>query len=337
MRNNKESRKKYVVDNYNTPRQAKEAGLESKRSVKRIAKKVFGFYVRCFFIALVLSFLVSFFATYPEFAVKDVIIKGDVYSNHRSIVRVTNGMLEKNIIFLDKHSIEKRLLKNKEIKIVKISRKLPCDVVINITERKPFAMIKSDLSVSLIDDDYFVFHKLSETDETPKVPTIISDYKVKIGKTVKELFDYNIAKMDQDKKDEIKKVSDADEEAINLISNNYENKKNVETQEYYNLAFCLNIVHMAKNKRLNVKEVIVKDKYSAMLKMSNDGPIVEFGALADVESKMTALSDIYKSMPDINKEAREIYLINAKAATFKRKPEYSGQPIKGNDILPEIE
>jgi len=315
----KQKRQGYIVDSFDTNLQKKQATNASRIAKKEKKWQITKFYFKCFFISLVISFIVFFFVTSPDFAIREVNINGYKYSDENRIRKISDSLLNENLFIIKKGRITKYISKISEVKEVQISRKFPNKVNINIIERKPIATIESNSKIYLVDKDKFVFHMLKEQEDIPNITKIIVSYKINTNMDFEKSYKKFEEKIDEEAKKLLKHTNDNSNIDSEYIKENANKAKKEKKRETYNLGFAFNILQKAKENKLQIKSITIKNNNYAVLQMANNGPIVEFGPLADIDTKITLITDIYELKKGINEEAREIYLINEKAATYKKK------------------
>ena len=315
----KQKRQGYTVDSFDTNLQKKQATNASRIADKEKKWRIAKFYFKCFFVSLVVSFIVFFLITSPDFTVKKIDIKGCKYSDEDKIRKISDSFFGTNLFIIKKGKITKQLSGISEIKEVKISRKFPDKINIRLIERKAVATIENDTRTYLVDKEKFVFHILKEQEDIPDVTQIIVSYKIDTNMDFEKSHKRFEEKVDAETKKLLKQTKDNSDMNSENIKENADEAKKERKREIYNLEFAFNISQKAKQNKLKIKNITIKNNNYAILQMANNGPVIEFGPLADIDTKVTLITDIYELKKDINEEAGEIYIINERAATYKKK------------------
>ncbi len=156
----------------------------------------------CFLISSFGIFYLLFF--YHLFQIKEIEVKSFFEKKQNvkkeEILNLAKKKIKKNFLCFSSQSIflanlremEKSLLENfPQLKEVKIKRKLPNKILIEVKERKPIAIFcfKKNQNCALIDKEGKVIRILSFKEDLWKLPKVLSEngnLKLKIGKTVLE-------------------------------------------------------------------------------------------------------------------------------------------------------
>lgn len=108
---------------------------------------------------IIVAILIAFIFCLPVWRIKNLEIKGNNYVSNEKIASIAQIRMEENIFLLDKDEVSGRFANIIQIKGVSVKRKLPGTVVIDIKERKPFAIAVIGDRTTLIDDEGFIIAK----------------------------------------------------------------------------------------------------------------------------------------------------------------------------------
>ena len=125
-----------------------EAHFKKKDRIKKRRK--------IFFMSLV--FLVSgviFLFKAPIFQVKNFTVLGNKMIKKEGILN-KNFIANKNIFLLDTNVIKNEILKNPYIQTVEVSRRLPSEINIKVTERKMFYKLKVDKKSYILNNELYI-------------------------------------------------------------------------------------------------------------------------------------------------------------------------------------
>lgn len=142
-----------------------------------------------FLLSLIFMIVMYFFFTSQLFNVDKIIVKGNERFTEESIVQISQVETGLNLFKLKSSKIASRLEKEPYIRDVKIKKKLPDKLIINVTERKACAFIKIDKDYVLIDDQGYV---LERRNKKPKLTQLT-------GLNVKEDKSGEVIKVEQEK------------------------------------------------------------------------------------------------------------------------------------------
>jgi len=108
---------------------------------------------------IVVSILTGFVFSLPIWQVSSVKIAGNNYLPESKIISTARITAGENIFLIDLDEVGSRFLNIIQIKGVKIRRKLPGTIVIEIKERAPFAIAVIGGTTSLIDNEGYIIAK----------------------------------------------------------------------------------------------------------------------------------------------------------------------------------
>ncbi len=137
--------------------------LLSKRRRKNIKRKFFIFlkifFIVIFFIGAV--WLINYFYNSQYFKIKNIIINGNTKYDESIIKQKAEIMLGLNIFEINKKYIEDKLIDELVwLKSVNLKKIFPDKVIIEVIERKPFAIISYGNNNFIIDDEGIVLEKV---------------------------------------------------------------------------------------------------------------------------------------------------------------------------------
>ena len=136
-----------------------------------------------------LTILIITFSTimaFLFFKVETVTVKGTVSAYSQNEIIETIGIQKQdNLLFLNKKRIEQSLIeKLPYIKTVKIEKKLPSTVIINLTQTKNEICILSDGKYYAADKDGKILAKLEAPEENLPLFTLPKGCKITVGKEI---------------------------------------------------------------------------------------------------------------------------------------------------------
>lgn len=138
--------------------------------------------LRIFFILILVSFcgfqLIAYIKQSDYFNVKEINISETHFLSEKYIVKLISVAPGMNIFKIDIEKISKTLVNEPSIKKIKVERRLPKTININIQERMPFAVLISTEKY-LLDDDGFIVKKIDFKKDTKGYPLIKGIKKIK--------------------------------------------------------------------------------------------------------------------------------------------------------------
>lgn len=122
----------------------------------------------------------------PIFNVREIIVENNDKVSDNTIISVSGIKLYKNMFLFNKHFAIQRIEKAESyIESVKITRKIPNKIIIDVKERVPVVQIKlSDNSYAYIDNQGYILEFSNEKIEVPEIDgerTDLIDLKTKEG------------------------------------------------------------------------------------------------------------------------------------------------------------
>jgi cell division protein FtsQ len=140
------------------------------------------FYV--FAVSAVITGLGAYMIKTPDLNIKDTKISGIKYCDKFLVRRIADTSIGKSIITLRKSPIADKICRIPEIESVKIGRTYPNIIWINVSERKPDAIVVNSGKYYLAQINGLVFHKI---DKPIKGITLVKTFEnVIVGSKIKE-------------------------------------------------------------------------------------------------------------------------------------------------------
>jgi cell division protein FtsQ len=135
--------------------------------------------------AVVVSILSGFILSLPIWQIQKVVVTGNVYITEDKIINTAKVPLSENLFLVDLDEVKAKFSKVVQIKSIKIKRRLPATVVIEVVERKPFAIAVIGHATTLIDDDGYIIARQSLISSLYQLN--VADYPVIRGIDIKSL------------------------------------------------------------------------------------------------------------------------------------------------------
>jgi cell division protein FtsQ len=111
-----------------------------------------------------------YFLTSSIFNVQKLTVEGNKYFTAAQVIQTAGAETGENLFGQPVRKMEKNLLREPYMKTVSISRKLPDELVIRVTERKEYAAVPYGKKYLIIDRDGMI---LKQTDAVPKLPLLM--------------------------------------------------------------------------------------------------------------------------------------------------------------------
>lgn len=134
---------------------------DSRRNGRRIKRPASWYLTWAILDFIIIFILFGFIGSLPVWRIRKLEIIGNNYVSNEKISSIAKIRMEENIFLLDKEEVSGRFADIIQIKRVSVKRKYPGTVVIDITERKPFAIAVIGDKATLIDDEGFIIAKQS--------------------------------------------------------------------------------------------------------------------------------------------------------------------------------
>ena len=231
----KKNKKRAQKNKKNTVNQTKKAKAPKKKKSKKkkkINKKVIGF----FSILIIIGIIIALALTAPIFNITDIEVEGNNKITSNTIISLS-GLKKGENIFKFNNLVQEKIKENAYIESVKISRKLPGKVVIEVEERKIKYQTNLINSYVYIDKNGYILENSSERKDG--IPLIV-------GLSTKEdelMNEKRLKTEDLEKINNIIKIVDASK-AINI--DNLITEINTEDKSNYVLYL------ESKNKKINI-------------------------------------------------------------------------------------
>lgn len=136
----------------------------------------------------------------PYFNIKKVNVNNNNVITKESIIG-ENDILNQNIFLLNTSALKKKILSNPYVKSVKISRKLPDQLSINIVERNATFMVNDGADFYVLNENLVIMEKKNSA-EGLQLPTVT-------GLTVENRFLGEPMSTDKDKVEVLKEIGEA--------------------------------------------------------------------------------------------------------------------------------
>lgn len=146
---------------------------KKKKKKKRRKKR----YLLRFLLLIAFFVALYFFLTSTVFDIQKITVQDNNYYTKEQVIGIAKVKTGKNIFETDVSKIKERLLLDPYIKNVKVGRKIPHTIYIEVEERKEFACIPYGNEFILIDNEGMV---LKKTEIEPALPLLV-------GMTVKNI------------------------------------------------------------------------------------------------------------------------------------------------------
>ena len=160
--NKKKASKKAIVkkqiNNNITPEQ-QEKIIKKRNRNKKIIK------ITLLFILFIIVILCAMFS--PLFNIKTIEINGNKIVTKNEIISLSKIQIEENSFKLSKSKIKKQIKENAYIQNVKITRKLPSTILIEVEEREPAYLLEYAGSYVVIDKQGYMLEIKTEKIELP--------------------------------------------------------------------------------------------------------------------------------------------------------------------------
>ena len=109
--------------------------------------------------AIIVAILSGFILSLPVWKTSNVRVVGNSLLTESKIINTANIPMGENISLIDLDDVSKNFAGIIQIKDIRIRRKLPGTIVIDIKERSPFAIAVIGAGTSLIDDEGYIIAK----------------------------------------------------------------------------------------------------------------------------------------------------------------------------------
>ena len=219
-------------------------------------------------IIAVFSFLSS-----PFFSVHNFLVSGNKIMNKNELINMLNSFREHNIWMIDSDQVRKRILNNKYIKKVKVNKKYPDTIKLNIEERRPLGKINNNGHYLVFDQSGYILEEgsLKSRAEVPlitKVGYSFSGNKISFSPIFKKVVQA-LASIQQSKITKIKSISKENKGEINLYLKSDINVYLGESDDLPRKVEILSaIIDRIKKQNLDVKYIDLKLVDKPVIKMN---------------------------------------------------------------------
>ena len=258
---------------------------------------------------IIISGILTFLWTNKIFNIKDHDITGITYSAPSSVDKIAKSYHGKNLFRVNKRKMKKEYLRIREIEDVKIKRKFPNKIIINIIEKKPVCCFKTPSGKYLITNSGLCYHKMNPTEKLIPIPTVVSsNNKIVVGINIKkDLTPLSIKKKDENISHKTGAELKKEEEILKR-----------EKTEIFQTLYLYELARICYNNKIGISSIQLKNNCEVIL-ISNNNIIIKFGATADLLDKSYLLKEIYIQKKDELKKIKEITILNFEKATIKYK------------------
>ncbi|MCE5313608.1 MAG: FtsQ-type POTRA domain-containing protein [Armatimonadota bacterium] len=129
------------------------------RSTRNRKKPNYRLLFSFFFMSVLLSMSITYALQTPDLNVSKVGIQGVELSDGEMVNKYSQCMIGKNIFLVRKYPVSSAILGLNEIESVRIGRKFPDKMWVQVTERKAGAVLTDGRTCCMIQDDGLMFHK----------------------------------------------------------------------------------------------------------------------------------------------------------------------------------
>lgn len=105
---------------------------------------------------VVAAVLAGFIFSLPIWTLRSIRVTGNKYLAEAKIINIAKIPQEENIFLIDLDEVKNRFSDIIQIKEIKVKRKLPNTIVIEIKERTPYAIAEISGATTLIDDEGYI-------------------------------------------------------------------------------------------------------------------------------------------------------------------------------------
>ena len=150
-----------------------------KRRSAKIFYEIFKVFVLIATVVASASFMIlayNYMISSPYFQIENTTIKGCERITEKEVLTLAGIKPFQNILAINPGEIARRINSNSWVKDVSIERKLPNRLVIEVNERKAFALVKEDNGIYFMDCNGVIFKKL-KNGETVDLPVLTGFHK----------------------------------------------------------------------------------------------------------------------------------------------------------------
>jgi len=161
-------KKKEKKKKENVKKQVNQTKKNTKKKEEKNNKKTLSFAKYLVLIVILAGSIICFMLS-PVFDIKTITIINNSKLSREEIISLSGITIDENTFKISTGQAEKNIKENPYVESVKVSRKLPSEILIDITERIPTFMIDFVNSVIYINNQGYM---LEITEEKLEVPTI---------------------------------------------------------------------------------------------------------------------------------------------------------------------
>lgn len=114
----------------------------------------------CLFIYIYASLLCA-----PGLEIREISIRGVRELTEKDILTLAKIKPRSNILAVNTRAVAERIAANPWVKKIAVGRELPDRLVLDVSERRPIALVKQTGNFYLMDAEGFIFKKLSQADD----------------------------------------------------------------------------------------------------------------------------------------------------------------------------
>ena len=248
-----------------------------KKATTKNGKKALTIIKVIFIIALLIGATILIINS-SLFNIKNFEVVGNSILSSNKIISLSTLQVDTNIFSFNKRNVKQAILENAYVEDVKISRKLPSTVLVEIEERIPTYILQFTDSYVYINNQGYMLDISSEKLDVPVIVGFITDLSnIKAGNRL-------------DKKDL---------EKMNMVLKIYETAKNVELAEY-------------------ITKIDVSDTKEYKIYMESLNKTIYLGDASDINSKMLELKEILHKTQNKKGEVFLNVDLNTQKAYFRQ-------------------
>lgn len=252
---------------------------KSNKKKKTGKRQTFFSILKTLFLLIISIAIIVLIGNSSLFNIKQIEVTGNSRLSENKIISISSLNIDTNIFRFSKHDVKKSLLENAYIEDVKISRKLPSTVTIEIKERIPSYMLQFTDSYVYINNQGYMLEISNEKLEVPVIVGFTTDLNTfKVGN----------------------RLDMQDLKKMNMVIKILETAKNVELSEY-------------------ISKVDISNTKEYKIEMESLGKTIYLGDATDLNSKMLELKEIlHKTQGEAGEVFLNVDL-NTQRAYFRRK------------------
>lgn len=233
-----------------------------KQQIAKKKKKIIIHLIKWISILFILIGCGIYFVLSPFFNIKNIEITGNQRLTTEKIISLSQIQLDENIFKLIKNKIEKNIKENAYVENVKIKRKLPDTISINVEERTPTFMIMLANAYVYINNQGYFLEISKEKLDIPIITGILTE-------------ESNIHEGNRLNIEDLQRL----EHVLQIM-------KSAESNEIVQLITKINI----------------SDKQNYILELNNEKKTVQMGDTSNLSTKMLFVKSILEKNKDIEGE-----------------------------------